>query len=283
METISRKQLQLKQMSAPTAATAVRERMKAGTMEQAGSAYANGSGNTATAAAHTLPSDWDSLRREARKLEGEAEARVASYASDGSKADDQSAYAAEHVLERLAAVNTAMERIVPRDEPSKTHTLSRHKGVLQDLRRELQRARAAQRERSASLGTEREELLGGKQHRKTRRSAVDNGQLPPSVEPSTTATSESESARLTQEQSRLESASGSMEGVIDAASNTLAALTSQRGIIERAAGGASSISSRIPGLRNVMTQIRQKRNRDTYVLAFVIASCTLFMIIYTLR
>ena len=219
---------------------------------------------------------WDELRREARRLEGEAEARIASLARSSTSSHSSSDESElQRVLERLESVISTMERSLPPNEPSKTHTLSHHKGALQDLKRELGRARSTRRDHSPS---ERDELLG---HQSSRRSSSRrDSQLPTSTAPSIASATDGDAARLTREQSRLESASGTMEGVIDAASSTLSALTQQRATIERASSSGSSIGARLPGLRSVMSQIRQKRNKDTIVLACVIASCTLFLIIY---
>lgn len=169
---------------------------------------------------------WDELRREARRLEGEAEARLATYARGGGGEGAEGEL--ERVLGRLEAVGQAMERALPQGDPPKQHTLARHKGVLQDLRRETARARA---------GRERSELLGP------------SVGVPTSTPPGPGEEGDEEGQQGPEgERARLVGASSKLDQVLNTASSALSALSTQRSSLERASGSRPLLESSVISL-----------------------------------
>ncbi|CDP19939.1 unnamed protein product [Coffea canephora] len=73
-----------------------------------------------------------------------------------------------------------------------------------------------------------------------------------------------------------------IDDVISQAQSTKAALSSQRALFGDVQGKVKLLSDKFPIIRGLIGSIRRKRSRDTLILAAVIAACTLFLIIYWL-
>ncbi|XP_010942136.1 Golgi SNAP receptor complex member 1-1 isoform X2 [Elaeis guineensis] len=95
-------------------------------------------------------SSWDALRKQARKLEAQLDEQMNSYRrlvsmkTDGSENDLESGI--ERLLKQLQHVNAQMQTWVSSGGSEiLSHTLTRHKEILQDLTQEFYRLRSSLR------------------------------------------------------------------------------------------------------------------------------------------
>eukprot|EP00878_Enallax_costatus_P021295 GHUV01022541.1.p1 GENE.GHUV01022541.1~~GHUV01022541.1.p1 ORF type:complete len:216 (+),score=32.24 GHUV01022541.1:288-935(+) len=130
---------------------------------------------------------WEDLRKQARKHEGELDVKLAAYGKlcssfdggrgrgSGSTADQvtnkiakQKAREIEALLQLLADINHDMSGVIAGVADSRSHTLARHRDILQDLTQEFRRLDLqldAARERATLLaGAESLPLLGVQIH-----------------------------------------------------------------------------------------------------------------------
>lgn len=143
---------------------------------------------------------------------------------------------------------------------SRYHTLQRHREVLQEYVEEHRRLT-----RDAEEALERERLLG------RRAGGV-----------SSSNADESEETRLIRERARIAGSTSAVEDIINVAQNTARELFSQRGLLQNAGSKLMTMSSRFPVLNNLVLAIKRKKNKDTMILAAVIAACTTFVLLYYL-
>lgn len=93
---------------------------------------------------------------------------------------------------------------------------------------------------------------------------------------------ESEEMRLIRERARIAGSTSAVEDIISVAQNTARELFSQRGLLQNAGSKLMTMSSRFPVLNNLVLAIKRKKNKDTMILAAVIAACTTFVLLYYL-
>ncbi|KAJ0962153.1 hypothetical protein J5N97_029981 [Dioscorea zingiberensis] len=99
-------------------------------------------------------SDWDDLRREARRLEGDLDVRLSSYAKLGAGYSDPKTTISEshwksmemeieNLLQRLLEVNEAMSRCSPAAASSAAvaQKLTRHRDILHEFTQEFKRTK----------------------------------------------------------------------------------------------------------------------------------------------
>ncbi|CAI5947779.1 unnamed protein product [Closterium sp. NIES-65] len=235
---------------------------------------------------------WEELRREARKLEGDLDVKLSSYAKlcsmlshsgygeGGEGGSEGSVVAVEKAIEaqlqRLADTNNRMARCcsaagggVGGEGTAATASLSqkvaRHRDILQEFTQEFRRTRG-----NLAMMRQHAELLSS------------------SSRASTTATADllvpsgsSQSQLL--ERRAIHGNIAQMDELISHAASTKAALASQRSLFASIQGRIKLLSDRFPLLRSVLGAIRRKKSRDTLILGAVIAACTTFLIIYWLR
>ena len=115
-----------------------------------------------------LSTDWEDLRKQARQLENEIDAKLMSFSKlssnylsrdqttshhlglDSPSVPTSSSFDAmsieiEKLLECLSDVNKRMAEVIPAlpgSNPAATHTLQRHREISQDYRREFDRTKA---------------------------------------------------------------------------------------------------------------------------------------------
>lgn len=100
---------------------------------------------------------WDTLRKEARRLEAEVDGRLAACSRLGPGASDAEAAVVDEVdalLGRLQDVNAALQGAPGGPGDARAHTLARHREVLAEYRQEFRRLRGslqASREHAALL------------------------------------------------------------------------------------------------------------------------------------
>ena len=219
---------------------------------------------------------------QARKLEGEIDAKLGAFAKAASGAGagvrdallagdslDAQAAALETLLQRLADVNAAMRGAATGGESAaaRTHTLTRHGEVLAEFEGEFARAKAA-----TAHARERDDLLG-------RRRVGAAGGASGDGEPFGAS---SAGSQLIRERATVMGATSRVDDVIGQAQATARELVSQRGILGAAGGALREFGARFGTINNLLVAIKRKRSKDTIVLSGVVAVCTAFTLIYWL-
>ncbi|XP_073126418.1 Golgi SNAP receptor complex member 1-2-like [Henckelia pumila] len=227
-------------------------------------------------------SGWEELRKEARKIEGDLDVKLSSYAKLGSRltqggyvdpgsptlGSSRSLKSAEmeiqSSLEKLQDINDSMSRCAASAAPtaSVTQKLARHRDILQDFSQEFRRIKGninSTREHTELLSFARDDISDYK--------AYD---------------SDSPRMQLLRERAAIDGSISHIDDVINQAQATRASLASQRALFGDVQGKLKTLSDKFPVIRGVLGSIRRKRSRDNLILSAVIAACTLFLIIYWL-
>ncbi|XP_050944202.1 Golgi SNAP receptor complex member 1-2 isoform X3 [Cucumis melo] len=197
-------------------------------------------------------SGWEELRREARKIEGDLDVKLSSYAKLGTRftqggyVDSGSSSVGSNrswksmemeiqsLLEKLLDVNDSMSRCAASATPATSinQKLARHRDILHEF--------------TQSPGT-----------------------MSPRVQ-------------LLRERAAIHGSIAHMDEVISQAQTTRAVLGNQRVLFGDVQGKVKLLSDKFPVIRGLLGSIRRRRSRDTIILSGVIAACTLFLIIYWL-
>eukprot|EP00897_Mesotaenium_endlicherianum_P002779 jgi/Mesen1/2529/ME000161S01582 len=224
---------------------------------------------------------WEELRREARKVEGDIDVKLSSYAklggmlSHGGYVEPGSGGDAlggdgswksvemeiEALLEKLLDINDGMSRCVAgtTSASSVTQKLARHRDILHEFTQEFRRTRCnitSAREHAELLTSVRNDISEFKA------SAVTPSHLT--------------------ERRAIHGNISQMDDLIGHATATRATLMTQRGLFESVKGRMKTLRDKFPAVRNVLGAIRRKRSRDTLILTAVIIGCTLFLLVYWL-
>lgn len=225
-------------------------------------------------------SGWEELRKEARKIEGDLDVKLSSYAKLGARYT-QSGYVdttsptggsgrswkstemeIQSLLEKLLDVNDSMSRCAASSAPttSVTQKLARHRDILHEFTQEFRRIKGninSMKEHAELLSSVREDISEYK-------------------------ASGSPRMQLLRERAAIHGSISHMDEVINQAQTTRAVLGSQRAMFGDVQGKVKQLGEKFPIVRGLIGSIRRKRSRDTLILAAVIAACTLFLIIYWL-
>lgn len=220
-------------------------------------------------------SGWEELRKEARKLEGDLDVKLSSYAklggmlSHGGDVGGDGSWKSmemeiESLLEKLLDINDSMSRCVAAatSTTSVTQKLARHRDILHEFTQEFRRTRnniSSMREHAELLTSVRNDISEYKA----------SGSLSPG--PS-----------LLRERGAIHGNISQMDEVINIAQTTKGALGAQRSTFMEIQGKVKQLGDRFPAIRGVLGAIRRKKSKDTLILAGVITGCTLFLIIYWL-
>ncbi|GMP61862.1 hypothetical protein CsSME_00024160 [Camellia sinensis var. sinensis] len=228
-------------------------------------------------------SGWEELRKEARKIEGDLDVKLSSYAKLGSRfshggyVDSGSPTTVgssrswksmemeiQSLLEKLLDINDAMSRCAASATPttSVTQKLARHRDILHEFTQEFKRTKGninSMREHAELLSSVREDISEYKA----------SGSMSPRVQ-------------LLRERASIHGSISHIDDVISQAQSTRAALGSQRAFFGNVEGKVKLLSDKFPIIRGLLGSIRRKKSRDTLILSAVIAACTLFLIIYWL-
>ncbi|XP_072971078.1 Golgi SNAP receptor complex member 1-1 [Typha angustifolia] len=214
-------------------------------------------------------SSWDALRKQARKLEAQIDDQINTYRRlvstkpDGSENDLESGI--ERLLKQLQQVNSQMQTWVSSGGAEVlSHTLTRHKEILQDLTQEFYRLRASLRAKQehASL------LLDFREFDRANLDLEEGGA--------------SADLLLLKEQATISRNSGQMDSVISQAQATLGTLVLQRSTFGGINTKISNVSSRLPTVNHILSAIRRKKSMDTIILSLVASVCTFLIFIYWL-
>eukprot|EP00249_Psilotum_nudum_P013252 c24240_g1_i1 orf=628-1338(-) len=229
-----------------------------------------------------LDSGWEELRREARKIEGDLDVKLSSYAKlggalahggymeSGSSVDviggDGSLKSMEieieSLLEKLLDINDSMSRCASSAiaTTSVTQKLARHRDILHEFTQEFKRTRG-----NINSMREHAELLTSVRNDISEYKASGNSSPGPS---------------LLRERAAIHGSITQIEDVINQAQLTKGVLATQRTMFVEIQIKLKQLSDQFPVIRNVLGAIKRKRSKDTLILSAVIAGCTLFLIVY---
>ncbi|XP_077246280.1 Golgi SNAP receptor complex member 1-2-like isoform X2 [Tasmannia lanceolata] len=214
-------------------------------------------------------SEWDDLRKEAGRLEGDLDVRLSSYAKLGdSKPSSDSRdvqwksmeMEIESLIEKLLDVNEAMSRCAAASHPttSITQKLTRHRDILHEFTQEFKRTRGniiSMREHAELLTSVRNDINEYK--------------------------ASGSSQNLLRERATIHGSISQIDDVTGQAEAVKGVLAAQRNAFVNIQGKMKQLSDRFPVIHGLLGAIKKrKRSKDTIVLSAVIAVCTLFLIIY---
>ncbi|KDP41991.1 hypothetical protein JCGZ_27009 [Jatropha curcas] len=220
-----------------------------------------------------VPSSWDALRKQARKLEAQLDEQMNSYrklvsAKASTKidaAEDNLESGIDRLLKQLQQVNSQMQAWVSSGGSEMvSHTLTRHQEILQDLTQEFHRLRSslrAKQEHASLLEDFRE---------------FDRGRL--DLEDGVGTTEQA----LLREHASINRSTGQMDNVISQAQATLGVLVLQRSTFGGINSKLSNVSSRLPTVNQILSAIKRKKSMDTIILSLVASVCTFLIFIYWL-
>ncbi|XP_059434742.1 Golgi SNAP receptor complex member 1-2 [Corylus avellana] len=227
-------------------------------------------------------SGWEELRREARKIEGDLDVKLSSYAKLGARFT-QGGYVdtgspsvgssrswksmemeIQSLLEKLLDVNDSMSRCAASAAPatSVTQKLARHRDILHEFTQEFKRIKGninSMKEHAELLSSVRDDISEYKA----------SGSMSPRMQ-------------LLRERAAIHGSIAHIDDVISQAQTTRHVLSSQKAFFGDVQGKVKHLSDKFPIIRGVLGSIKRRRSRDTLILSAVIAACTLFLIIYWL-
>jgi len=217
-----------------------------------------------------VPSSWDALRKQARKIEAQLDEQMHSYRrlvstkalskSDGNESDLEAGI--DLLLRQLQQVNAQMQAWVSSGGSEMvSHTLTRHQEILQDLTQEFYRHRSSLRAKQ-----EHASLLEDFREFDRTRLDLEDGYG-------------SEQA-LIKEHMGINRNTAQMDGVISQAQATLGTLVFQRSTFGGINSKLSNVASRLPTVNTILAAIKRKKSMDTIILSLVAAVCTFLIFIY---
>ncbi|CAN8305059.1 unnamed protein product [Cochlearia groenlandica] len=221
-----------------------------------------------------MPSSWDALRKQARKIEAQLDEQMHSYRrlvstkalakSDGGVESDLEA-GIELLLRQLQQVNAQMQAWVSSGGSEMvSHTLTRHQEILQDLTQEFYRHRSSLRAKQ-----EHASLLEDFREFDRTRFDLEDGDG-------------SEEQAMLKEHVGINRNAAQMDGVISQAQATLGTLVFQRSTFGGVNLKLSNVTSRLPTVNTILSAIKRKKSMDTIILSLVAAVCTFLIFIYWL-
>ncbi|KAL0797842.1 hypothetical protein Bca101_053016 [Brassica carinata] len=217
-----------------------------------------------------VPSSWDELRKQARKIEAQLDEQMHSYRrlvstkSDGAESDLEGGI--DLLLRKLQQVNARMKAWVSSGGSEMvSHTLTRHQEILQDLTQEFNRHRSSLRAKQehASL------LEDFKEFDRTRLDLEAGRDV-------------STEQALLKEHVGINRNTAQIDGVISQAQATLGTLVFQRSSFGGINSKLSNVTSRLPTVNTILSAIKRKKSMDTIILSLVASVCTFLIFIYWL-
>eukprot|EP00271_Cylindrocystis_brebissonii_P008922 TRINITY_DN23452_c0_g1_i1.p1 TRINITY_DN23452_c0_g1~~TRINITY_DN23452_c0_g1_i1.p1 ORF type:complete len:242 (+),score=42.12 TRINITY_DN23452_c0_g1_i1:1103-1828(+) len=228
---------------------------------------------------------WDELRKEARRVEADVDARLALYSRLGASTSystpslglssppppdlaeaEHVASEIERLLEQLKVINGAMSECARGSSSDLlNHTMARHTDILHEFTQEFLRTR-----KNVTASLQHALLMGPIS---ISRSSSRNDGLPISMDPQ---------QALLRERQSMQSATAKADEVIGQAQATASSLHQQRGLFSDMFGKVSDVSSKFPTINSLLTGIRRKRSRDNIIISGVIIFCSILMLAYWL-
>ncbi|XP_044495131.1 Golgi SNAP receptor complex member 1-1-like isoform X3 [Mangifera indica] len=205
-----------------------------------------------------VPSSWDALRKQARKLEAQLDEQMNSYRKfvstkvstkvDSAGNDLESGI--DRLLKQLQQVNIQMQDWVSSGGSEMvSYTLTRHQEILQV--QEFYRLRS-------SLKAKQEHASLLEDFREFDRSRLDLEEGVGSMEQA-----------LLKEHRSISRSAGQMDSVISQAQTTLGALVLQRSTFGGINSKLSNVRSHLPSVNNILSAIKRKKSMDTIILSLV--------------
>ncbi|KAH7564659.1 hypothetical protein JRO89_XS09G0003000 [Xanthoceras sorbifolium] len=231
-----------------------------------------------------VPSSWDALRKQARRLEAQLDEQMISYRKLVSTKVSMKVDAAENDLEsgidrllkQLQQVNIQMQDWVSSGGSEMvSHTLTRHQEILQDLTQDTNfllviEVQEFYRLRS-SLKAKQEHASLLEDFREFDRTRLD-------LEDGVGSTDQA----LLREHASISRNTGQMDSVISQAQATLGTLVFQRSTFGGINSKLGNVSSRLPTVSHILSSIKRKKSLDTIILSLVASVCTFLIFIYWL-
>ncbi|XP_044495130.1 Golgi SNAP receptor complex member 1-1-like isoform X2 [Mangifera indica] len=207
-----------------------------------------------------VPSSWDALRKQARKLEAQLDEQMNSYRKfvstkvstkvDSAGNDLESGI--DRLLKQLQQVNIQMQDWVSSGGSEMvSYTLTRHQEILQGITQEFYRLRS-------SLKAKQEHASLLEDFREFDRSRLDLEEGVGSMEQA-----------LLKEHRSISRSAGQMDSVISQAQTTLGALVLQRSTFGGINSKLSNVRSHLPSVNNILSAIKRKKSMDTIILSLV--------------
>ncbi|XWS16526.1 hypothetical protein CRYUN_Cryun34aG0096100 [Craigia yunnanensis] len=220
-----------------------------------------------------MPSSWDALRKQARKLEAQLDEQMNSYRKlvstkvstkvDSEENDLESGV--DQLLKQLQQVNMQMQDWVSSGGSEMvSHTLIRHQEILQDLTQEFYRLRS-------SLRAKQEHASLLEDFREFDQTRLD-------LEEGIGSTEQA----LLKEHAAISRSTGQMDSVISQAQATLGALVLQRSTFGGINSKISNVGSRLPTVNHILSSIKRKKSMDAIILSLIASVCTFLIFIYWL-
>lgn len=204
---------------------------------------------------------WDKLKLKGRRLEKQLYDKLERIGSEEVTRAifDTTSEEIQQLLAKLKALLRDMEKYIESGKPggqTRVHTKDRYESILRDYSSEFARTKAR-----VSGELIRMELLGNVGRK--RDDDLENG-----------------TAALIDEQTSLKASLGIADESIMTAQETREGLKRQRTIFQSSRLNAQKLASMIPDVRGLMRRIARFKQRDTIVVALVIAVCVFLMMVY---
>jgi len=237
-----------------------------------------------------LSTDWEDLRKQARQLENEIDAKLMSFSKlcsnyvardqtshhfgiDSSSTPTSSSFDAisievEKLLERLSDVNKRMADTIPTllgSNTAATHTLQRHYEICQDYRREFERTKANIR------------------NFKTREDLLMNNNNNNNLDINSQGLSSRRQDYYLREIGHINNSNKIMDRNLEMATMLKKDLADQRKYFINIIHKVKTIANRFPLMNNILQKIKIKKRKDSLVLGFVIALCLIILLLYMFR
>ncbi|XP_033221747.1 Golgi SNAP receptor complex member 1 isoform X1 [Belonocnema kinseyi] len=220
---------------------------------------------------------WEDLRKQARHVENEIDAKLVAFSKLGvntatshASADTVPLLDEEHVFENMASeietllaklisINERMSEIQP-NGAAMLHTMQRHKDILKDYKLEFSKIRnnfVARKDREDLLGDVRKEIDSYKTGGLNRRDMY------------------------LKESQHIHNSDRLINDQISIAMETRDHLMSQRQTFKRIQTRFNDISNRFPAVNSLVQRINLRKRRDSIILGLIIGFCTFLMLLYT--
>ena len=222
--------------------------------------------------------DWEDLRRQARHLENEIDAKLVAFSklgiNSGSKlvnSDEVPLLDEEHVFENMASeieallaklfsINERMSELQP-NGAAMLHTMQRHKDILKDYKLEFSKIRnnfAARRDREDLLGSVRKEIDSNYK----------------------SASGLNRREMYLKENQHIHNSDRLINDQISIAMETREHLVTQRQAFKRIQTRLNDISNRFPAVNSLIQRINLRKRRDSLILGLIVGFCTFLMLLY---
>jgi len=230
--------------------------------------------------------NWEDLRRQARRLENELDIKLVSFSKLGSnmstlQTDDHTpllgntsssqhmietmAMEIEQLITKLTGMNDSMSEFNDNSKSSHSallHTIQRHRDILQDYTREFRKIKS-----NIHAHIEREDLIGSVRRDINEYKNVNNRRTD----------------LYMKENEHLRNSDRLVDEAIDIAMATKENLGNQRSMFRGIAKRMNYLANRFPAINGLLHKINVRKRRDSLILASVSAICIILILLYWLH